>query len=70
MLRSPPNKQQGFCESAIADDKFPPAAVTHCVMRNLTDEFDLSLLSPERFVSLTLASDLSGIWGQDGCDRS
>jgi hypothetical protein len=44
----------------------------HYVMRNLTEGFDFSLLSLERFVSLTLASGLSGscIWGQGGCDRS
>jgi len=33
---------------------------THCALRNLTDEFDFSLLSPECYVSLTLASGLSG----------
>jgi hypothetical protein len=33
---------------------------THYALRNLTDEFDFSLLSPECFVSLTLASGLSG----------
>ena len=43
----------------------------HYVMRNLTDEFDFSLLTPERFVSLTLASGLSGscMWGKSRCDR-
>ena len=40
----------------------------HYAMRNLTEEVDFSLLSLERFASLTPASDLSGscIWGQGG----